>query len=76
MERIFISSVQKELTAERQALKHNPQRALPSAELRCMHFHGTEIARPVPFYQIFKGNLFKQPGVTSNKHFVSHFFEK
>jgi predicted HTH transcriptional regulator len=27
---------------------HNPQRALPSAELRCMHFHGTEIARPRP----------------------------
>jgi ATP-dependent DNA helicase RecG len=39
---------------------HNPQSALPSGELRCMHFHGTEIARPVPFYQVFKGNLFKQ----------------
>ncbi|MCX6925510.1 MAG: DUF4062 domain-containing protein, partial [Verrucomicrobia bacterium] len=38
----------------------NPQSAFPSAELRCMHFHGTEIARPVPFYQVFKGNLFKQ----------------
>jgi len=37
----------------------NPQSAFPSAELRCMHFHGTEIARPVPFYQVFKGNLFK-----------------
>ena len=38
----------------------NPQRFLPSAEVRCMHFHGTEIARPVPFYRIFKGNLFEQ----------------
>ena len=38
----------------------NPQRFLPSAETRCMHFHGTEIARPVPFYRIFKGNLFEQ----------------
>ena len=38
----------------------NPQRFLPSAEMRCMHFHGTEIARPVPFYRIFKGNLFEQ----------------
>ena len=37
-----------------------PQRFLPSAEVRCMHFHGTEIARPVPFYRIFKGNLFEQ----------------
>jgi len=38
----------------------NPQSPLPSAELRCMHLHGTEIARPVPSYQVFKGNLFKQ----------------
>jgi len=38
----------------------NPQKFLPSAEVRCMHFHGTEIARPVPFYRIFKGNLFDQ----------------
>lgn len=38
----------------------DPQRFLPSAELRCMHFHGTEIQRPVPFYRIFKGNVFQQ----------------
>ncbi len=38
----------------------NPQRFLPSAEVRCMHFHGTEIVRPVPYYRIFKGNLFDQ----------------
>jgi len=28
--------------------------------VRCMHFHGTEIQRPVPFYRIFKGTLFEQ----------------
>jgi ATP-dependent DNA helicase RecG len=38
----------------------DPQRFLPSAELRCMHFHGTEIQRPVPFYRIFKGSVFGQ----------------
>jgi ATP-dependent DNA helicase RecG len=38
----------------------DPQRFLPSAEVRCMHFHGTEIQRPVPFYRIFKGNAFEQ----------------
>ena len=38
----------------------DPQRFLPCAELRCMHFHGTEIQRPVPFYRIFKGNVFEQ----------------
>lgn len=39
---------------------HNSQRFLPSAEVRWMHFHGTEIVRPVPFYRIFKGHLFEQ----------------
>lgn len=38
----------------------DPQRFLPCAEVRCMHFHGTEIQRPVPFYRIFKGNIFEQ----------------
>ena len=38
----------------------DPQRFIPAAEIRCMHFHGTEIQRPVPFYRIFKGNLFSQ----------------
>lgn len=38
----------------------DPQQFLPAAEVRCMHFHGTEIQRPVPFYRIFKGTLFEQ----------------
>ncbi len=38
----------------------DPQRFLPSAEVRCMHFHGTEIQRPVPFYRIFKDSVFEQ----------------
>lgn len=38
----------------------DPQRFLPCAEVRCMHFHGTEIQRPVPFYRIFKGTVFNQ----------------
>lgn len=38
----------------------DPQRFLPSAEVRCMHFHGTEIQRPVPFYRIFKGTVLNQ----------------
>lgn len=41
----------------------DPQRFLPAAEVRCMHFHGTEIQRPVPFYRIFKGTLFEQVGM-------------
>ena len=38
----------------------DPQQFIPCAEMRCMHFHGTEIQRPVPYYQIFKGALFEQ----------------
>ena len=38
----------------------DPQRFLPCAEVRCMHFHGTEVQRPAPFYRIFKGNAFGQ----------------
>lgn len=41
----------------------DPQRFLPASEVRCMHFHGTEIQRPVPFYRIFKGTLFEQVGM-------------
>jgi ATP-dependent DNA helicase RecG len=37
----------------------DPQRFIPCAEIRCMHFHGIDIQRPVPFYRVFKGNLFE-----------------
>jgi predicted HTH transcriptional regulator len=37
-----------------------PQHFVPAAEVRCMHFHGTEIQRPAPSYQVFKGRLFDQ----------------
>jgi len=35
-----------------------PQRFLISSEIKCMHFHGTEIGKPIPSYQIFKGTIF------------------
>jgi len=44
----------------------DPQRFLPCAEVRCMHFHGTEIQRPAPFYKIFKGALFAQVDQAAN----------
>jgi ATP-dependent DNA helicase RecG len=36
----------------------NPQHFFPAAEVRCMHFHGTAVQRPAPFYQVFKGTVF------------------
>ena len=43
-----------------------PQRFTPAAEVRCMHFHGTEIQRPAPYYQIFQGSLFEQVDRATN----------
>ena len=36
-----------------------PQRFLPTSEVKCMHFHGTVVRKPIPSYQIFKGTLFE-----------------
>jgi len=38
----------------------SPQRFLPSSEVKCMHFHGVQVRKPIPSYQIFKGTVFDQ----------------
>lgn len=38
---------------------HTPQRFLPSSEVKCMHFHGTQVSKPIPSYQIYKGTVFE-----------------
>jgi predicted HTH transcriptional regulator len=35
-----------------------PQRFLPTSELKCLHFHGTEVRKPIPSYQVYKGTVF------------------
>ncbi|MDE1977519.1 MAG: DeoR family transcriptional regulator, partial [Elusimicrobia bacterium] len=35
-----------------------PQSFLPTSEIKCLHFHGTEVRKPIPSYQVYKGNLF------------------
>ena len=37
-----------------------PQRFFPAAEVKCLHYHGTEVRKPIASYQIFKGTLFDQ----------------
>lgn len=37
----------------------NPQRFIPSSEIKCLHFHGTKVSKPIPSYQIFKGTVFE-----------------
>ncbi len=36
-----------------------PQRFLPTSEIKCMHFHGTTVRKPIPSYQIYKGTVFE-----------------
>lgn len=36
-----------------------PQRFLIASEIRCAHFHGTEVGKPIPFYQVYKGTAFE-----------------
>lgn len=35
-------------------------RELISAEVKCLHFHGVEVQKPIPSYQIYKGTVFEQ----------------
>ena len=35
-----------------------PQRFLITSEVKCLHFHGTEVRKPIPSYQIYKGTVF------------------
>lgn len=37
----------------------DPQRYLPTSLVKCLHFHGTEIQKPIPSYQVYKGTVFK-----------------
>ena len=36
-----------------------PQRFLISSEIKCAHFHGTVVAKPIPSYQVYKGTVFE-----------------
>lgn len=35
-----------------------PQRFLITSEVKCAHFHGYEVAKPIPSYQVYKGTVF------------------
>jgi ATP-dependent DNA helicase RecG len=36
-----------------------PQRFLISSEIKCAHFHGAEVRKPIPSYQVYKGTAFE-----------------
>ena len=36
-----------------------PQKFLASSEIRCTRFHGTEVEKPIPSYQTYRGTVFR-----------------
>ena len=38
----------------------NPQKYCPAAIIKCSHYYGTEITRPIPDQKMFEGDLFQQ----------------
>ena len=38
---------------------NHPQRFCLPSEVKCAHFHGTEVAKPIPSYQVYKGTAFQ-----------------
>jgi len=36
----------------------DPQRFLLTSEVKCLHFHGTEVRKPAPSYQVYRGTVF------------------
>ena len=36
-----------------------PQHFLVTSEVKCLHFHGTEMRKPIPSYQVYKGTVFE-----------------
>ena len=36
-----------------------PQRFFINSEIRCAHFYGTTVEKPIPSYQVFKGDVFE-----------------
>lgn len=39
---------------------NNPQKYCPAAVIKCSHYYGTEITRPIPDQKMFEGDLFQQ----------------
>ena len=37
----------------------NPQRFFITSEVKCAHFHGYNITKPIPSYQVYKGDVFQ-----------------
>lgn len=39
---------------------YNPQKYFPSATIKCAHFHGLTVQKPIPDYKEYKGTVYNQ----------------
>jgi len=46
----------------------NPQKIFLQAEVKCLHFHGTEVEKPFETYHIYGSNIFQQ--IDNSRDFV------
>ena len=37
----------------------SPQRFFITSEIKCAHFHGLKVSKPIPSYQVYKGDVFE-----------------
>jgi predicted HTH transcriptional regulator len=42
------------------AFSGNPQRFFPTAIVKCAHFHGLHLQKPIPDHKVIKGDVFEQ----------------
>lgn len=42
------------------AFGSNPQQFFPTAVVKCAHFHGLLVAKPIPDHRVIKGDVFRQ----------------
>jgi predicted HTH transcriptional regulator len=45
-----------------------PQKFFITSEVRCAHFHGYDVVKPIPNYQVYKGDIFQL--ITQSVNFV------
>ena len=38
---------------------NNPQRFFITSEVKCAHFHGIKVSKPIPSYQVYKSDVFE-----------------
>ena len=42
------------------AFSNNPQRFFPTAIVKCAHFHGLHVQKPIPDQKVINGDVFEQ----------------